>query len=381
MTHHRHPAGTTPAAYGDITQTEPGDAARGGIGANAKAATNAGHGPGRQTNFNNGTARRNAPALTRLTPRKDSLRKEGLHNGGLRKDSLRRDNPHKESLHKDSLLNDSLSKDSLHKNSLRKDNPRKDNLRKDSTHKTPPAPPQEPEEKHHGWVVGVGLNQFFPLGDQRGSTYNSNGLTGTLTDYLPVPMIRYYLNRKVYLQVEMQFNTPQPTAKNLVISQPAVDTSTRSGVLTRVATSASIQQLYYFNVPLSIHFNPWDNLAIGTGLQWSHLSNAIGEFDSSTSTSFNGNTPTVVDAKTTHSFKGDTLYQRIRTNEFRFLFDMNYTYKHWVLGLRYNQALSKFVNLQLPTGGTTQARNSSLQLYLRYILWDTRRKKNSPGPP
>ena len=252
--------------------------------------------------------------------------------------------------------------------------------RKDSSRKKPPAPPQEPKQKDHGWVFGVGLNEFFPVGGQNGSTYNSNGLTGTLSDYLPVPMIRYYLNHKAYLQVEAQFNTPQPTPKNLVISQPAVDTSTRSGIFTQISSSASIQQLYYFNIPFSIHFNPWDNLDIGTGLQWSHLTNAIGQFDSSTSTSVNGNIPTVVDAKSTHSFKGDTLYRRIKTNEFRILLDVNYTYKHWVLGLRYNQALSKFVNLQLPTGGTTQATNSSLQLYLRYILWDTRKKKLAKTP-
>lgn len=264
-----------------------------------------------------------------------------------------------------------------------KDSTRKNIARKDSTHKKPPPPPKEEDqkEKDHGWVFGVGLNQFFPLGNQRGSTYNSNGLTGTLTDYLPVPMIRYYFNRKTYIQLEAQFNTPQPTAKNLVISQPVPDTSTRSGVFTQVSSSASIQQLYYFNIPLSIHFNPWDNLNIGTGLQWSHLSNAIGEFDSSTSTSVNGNIPNVVDAKSTHSFKGDALYQQIKTNELRFLLDINYTYKHFVPGLRYNQALSKFVNLQLPTGETTQARNSSLQLYLRYILWDTRKKKAPAKTP
>lgn len=251
---------------------------------------------------------------------------------------------------------------------------------KDSSHKKPAAPPpeQDQKQKDHGWVVGLGLNQFFPIGGESGSTYNSNGLTGTLTDYLPVPMVRYYLNRKTYLQLEAQFNTPQPTAKNLVISQPAPDTSTRSGVFTQVVSSANIQQLYYFNIPLSLHYSPLDNLNLGTGLQWSHLSNAIGEFDSSTSTSVNGNSPTVVDAKATRSFKGDTLYRRIKTNELRFLVDVNYTYKHFVLGLRYNQALSNFVNIQLPTGGTTQARNSSLQLYLRYILWDTRKKKLPP---
>jgi hypothetical protein len=263
--------------------------------------------------------------------------------------------------------------------------------RSDSSQKKktpPPPPPQEKDEKEkdHGWEIGIGLNQFFPTGGQRGSTYNSDGLTGTLSDYLPVPMVRYYLNHRTYIQLEAQLNTPQPTKKNLVISSPVPDTSSQGGVFTQVQNSASIQQLYYFNVPLSIHFAPVDNLNIGTGLQFSHLSNAIGEFDSTTTNTYvngpstgtggnTGNTTTTSKADVTRSFKGDTLYDRIKTNELRFLLDVNYTYKHFVLGLRYNQALSNFVNIQLPTGGTTEARNSSLQLYLRYILLDTRKKK------
>lgn len=249
---------------------------------------------------------------------------------------------------------------------------------KDTAHKKPPPPPQDddPKEKDHGWVFGIGLNQFFPIGGQRGSTYNPDGLTGTLSDYLPVPMIRYYLSHKVYLQVEAQLNTPQATKKNLVFNSPVSDTSTIRG--TRIETSATLQQLYYFNIPLSFHYAVTDELNIGTGLQFSHLSNAIGNFDS---TLTNLTTNEVTNPKDTKSFKDDTLYRRIRTNEFRFLIDASYTWKHIVVGVRYNQALSKFIDVPLPTGGATQSRNSSLQLYLRYILWDTRKKKAPPKTP
>ena len=57
------------------------------------------------------------------------------------------------------------------------------------------------------------------------------------------------------------------------------------------------------------------------------------------------------------------------------MLDASYTYKHFILGLRYNQALSKFINVQIAPGQVTESRNSSLQLYLRYILWDGRKKK------
>jgi len=245
--------------------------------------------------------------------------------------------------------------------------------RKDTSHKKPPPPREDDnqKEKDHGWVFGIGLNEFFPIGGQRGSTYNTDGLTGTLSDYLPVPMIRYYLSHKAYLQVEAQLNTPQSTKKNLVFNSVLHDSTAIPG--TNVQTSATLQQLYYFNIPLSFHYAVTDDLNIGTGLQFSHLSNAIGNFDS---TLTNLRTNEVTNPKDTKSFKDDTLYRRIRTNEFRFLVDASYTWKHIVLGVRYNQALSKFINVPLPTGGSTQSRNSSLQIYVRYILWDTRRKRS-----
>jgi hypothetical protein len=251
---------------------------------------------------------------------------------------------------------------------------------KDSTHKKPAAPPVEKPktEKDNGWMVGIGLNQFFTVGGQQASSWNSGGITGTIGDYIPVPMVRYYFNEKLYVQLEAQFNTPQYTKKDLVIDESEPD-STAAAV--REVSSASINKLFYFNLPLSIHYEIYDNLDLGAGLQFSQLTNGIGNFTNSTSTYNYNNTGTTIDSSTqtqtqTKSFKGDSLYHEIKTNEFRFLIDGSYTYGHFILGLRYNQALSRFINVRIAaTQQVTQARNSSLQLYLRYILWDGRKKK------
>ena len=250
---------------------------------------------------------------------------------------------------------------------------------KDSAHKKPAAPPKasppkedQQKERQGGWMVGIGLNQFFTVGGQQASSFNSGGITGTLSDYIPIPMVRYYFNHKLYVQLEVQINTPQYTKKNVVISAPPPDSIRNAITTTTIQTSASIQKLFYFNVPLSVHYEPFDNVNLGAGLQFSRLSNAIGSFDSTISTQ---GSPDTVNLKATRSFKGDPLYQRIKTNEFRFLMDASYTYRHFIIGLRYNQALSKFINIQVAPGQITQSRNSSLQLYLRYILWDGRKKK------
>ena len=239
----------------------------------------------------------------------------------------------------------------------------------------PPAKKKEKETKEKGWMAGIGLNQFFPLGGQQ-SPYNSSGITGTITDYLPVPMLRYYFNRQLYVQLEAQFNTPQAAKKNVVISSPPQDSlpNTRQYQI----HSTSIKELFYFNLPLSIHYVPLENLNIGAGLQFSRLTDAIGSFDTSTWNMFG--TPDTVNTKSSRTLKGDTLYRKIRTNEFRLLLDASYTYKHFILGVRYNHALSPFVRVQIVPGQVTQSRNSSLQLYLRYILWDARKKKSASPP-
>jgi hypothetical protein len=74
--------------------------------------------------------------------------------------------------------------------------------------------------------------------------------------------------------------------------------------------------------------------------------------------------------------KEDPVYKEIKTIEWRILLDVNYQWQNLVLGVRYNQALSNFINVQVSSTQVTQARNNSVQLYLRYILWKNKKQKN-----
>jgi hypothetical protein len=241
--------------------------------------------------------------------------------------------------------------------------------------KTQPAPSKDDEkkEKQGGWMVGIGLNQFFTVGGQQASSFNSGGITGTLGDYIPVPMVRYYFNPKLYVQLEAQINTPQYTKKNLVAVSTPVDSigTTTSGATVTLQQSVAINKLFYFNLPLSVHYTVFDRLDLGAGLQYSRLTNGIGVFDSN----YAQNGVDTLETSETKSFKGDSVFSEIKTHEFRFLLDANYTWRHFIFGLRYNQALSKFIHVEISPGQITQARNSSLQLYLRYIFWDGRKRK------
>lgn len=228
----------------------------------------------------------------------------------------------------------------------------------DSTHKL----------KERGFAIAIGLNQFFAIGKQEHSLYNSNGTSGVLADYIPVPQIRYHFNKKLYMQGEAQFNAPQYTGTILARQSPP-DSAIQRPPLQR---SVYIKKLFYFNVPFSIHYSPAKNIYLGTGLQFSHLKNAVGLYENKRVGSTSQDTSNTAKFQTLKS--DDTTYSLLRTNEWRFLLDANYHWKRLTLGLRYNQAFNYFINARISNTEITQARNNSLQLYLRYDIWDGRKK-------
>jgi len=209
------------------------------------------------------------------------------------------------------------------------------------------------QEKNNerGWTFGAGVNQFLPINGQQTINYNSGGTRGVVTDYIPIPMVRYYFNHKLYIQGELQFNVPQYTKKIWIYNfSDSIEFS-----------RAFIAKLYYFNVPVSLHFSPIRNLFVGTGLQYSRLSNALAVYENGI-VSANGNS---VESSGVRSIKNDSLYYLLSKNEWKLLFDLNYQLNRFTLGIQYKYALTSFMD----------TKNNSLQLYLRYMIWDRRRKK------
>jgi len=229
----------------------------------------------------------------------------------------------------------------------------------------------DPQSPVKGWVVGIGLNQFFTVGGQARSDYNSGGTTGGLGDYLPVPMARYFFSRRVFVQMEAQFNAPQYTKKDLLADQSPPDTIGPAQIQRQ---SVYIKKLFYFNLPVSVHLSPFKNLFAGIGLQYSRLSNGVGLFENKLIVTGAQDSVKSISVK---NFKGDSTYQKLKTNEFRLLADVSYEYKNFILGARYNRALNNFINVHISGSQVTQSRNSSIQLYIRYILWDQRKKRKS----
>jgi hypothetical protein len=218
-------------------------------------------------------------------------------------------------------------------------------------------------------ALGFSLPLGFPLGDQKPGSYNINAKPNVISDFVPVPHMQYHINNKVYLQTELQLMNPQYIQPVLLSQQKNEVQSTN----TVYYNSVYARKLYYFNLPVGIHYSPFQHFYLGTGLQFSSLVSGVALHEQTKST-IGSNRYDLVSQRYT-KFKNDTLSARIDNNEFRLMLDANYYWRKFTVGLRYNQALSNYVSFRLNSSSPLfQDKNKSLQFYLRYNLWENHKK-------
>jgi len=226
------------------------------------------------------------------------------------------------------------------------------------------------EDKH--LAIGFSLPLGFPLGDQKPGAYNINAKPNLISDFIPVPHLQYHLNNKVYLQTEVQFMNPQYIQPVLLSQQ-----KTQLQASNRVQyNSVYAKKLYYFNIPVALHYSPFQHFYLGTGLQFSSLVSGVALYEETNSVIGSGSNTVV--SQRYNKFKRDSISDKIDNSEFRLMLDANYYWKQFTVGLRYNQALSNYVNFRLNNNAPLfQDKNKSLQFYLRYNLWEDHKKKGN----
>lgn len=220
-------------------------------------------------------------------------------------------------------------------------------------------------------IFGLALPLSFPISDQKAVAYNFNGGQNTVSDYLPTPNMQYHFGKESFLQAEVQVFNPQFIRPALLYQ--STQQQMISGNSRYVTTSIFAKKLYYFNIPVSIYYSPFKNFYLGSGLQFSTLMNGIAYSEYRAGYSM---FPQSTDSLMRYSyskFRSDTLSSRLNGNEFRLLLDAQYYWKRFAVGMRYNQGLGNYINLQVsPNMPNVVDRNRTLQFYLRYSLWSSR---------
>lgn len=218
------------------------------------------------------------------------------------------------------------------------------------------------------FAVGLSLPLGFPLGDQQALGYNRNAGANTVSDYLPSPHVQYYFNNKTFVQGEIQAISPQFIRPILMYDTKQFENGSNAWYYNTV----SARKLYYFNLPLTIHHSPMKNFYLGTGLQFSSLLSSVAFYEEKKVVGGQQ-----VYAKESYGrLSGDSLSGRLNNNEVRLLLDLNYYWQRFTVGLRYNQALNNYASFQVSNNTPfVYDKNKALQFYLRYNLWEDKKRK------
>ncbi len=225
------------------------------------------------------------------------------------------------------------------------------------------------------FAIGLSLPLAFPLSDQKVVAYNFNGGANTSLDYLPMPHVQFHINQKSYVQAEVQIVSPQ-YIQPVLLYQSKYEASGNTTGYRFITNSVYARKLYYFSLPVGVHYSPFKNFYLGSGIQFSSLLSGIAMYDKR---GYNSLGPVSGDTLITQSFskfKNDTISGRLNGNEFRLMMDANYYWHRFTVGLRYNQALSNYVSVRInSTAPLFTDKNKSMQFYLRYNLWEDKKRK------
>ena len=229
------------------------------------------------------------------------------------------------------------------------------------------------------FAFGLSLPLGFPIGDQEPLAYNSRGGVNTISDYIPSPHFQYHFNNKTYVQAGLQFKAPQFIHPLLLYQSQFM--YQQGPLLMEKITNITARKLYYFNIPLTIYHSPLKNFYMGTGLQFSNLLSGVAQYEQ-VEKRYNpiGPPQEYLVSNYFTKFKNDSLSSRLNRSEVRLLVDMSYYWSRFTVGLQYSQAFNNYVSFQVsPISPYTFDKNKSLQFYLRYNIWEDKKRKQPKG--
>ncbi|MEO8112423.1 MAG: hypothetical protein ABI594_20410 [Ginsengibacter sp.] len=213
---------------------------------------------------------------------------------------------------------------------------------------------------------GIALHQLVPVNGQKFVPYNSLGRKGTLADYIPSIYFRIYKDQKWCVQTELRYGAPQYNKEVLYFQQKIVD----SFNINTKTTSNRLKKTYYHQLPVSFNYFVLPHFSTGLGFTWNKFTSAVIEQEIK-----EANNITQVDTlqmkKIFNTTKPDSNFV---SSYFQAIIEMQYQLKHFSFGARYSFGLEPYIKFQLPGGQKQEEKNSSLQIFIRYNLWESKKK-------
>lgn len=208
--------------------------------------------------------------------------------------------------------------------------------------------------------AGIGLQQAIAINGQQSTSYNYNGKKGSLSDRIPSVYFRLQKG-KWFAQAEFQYSVPQPV-KPFSFSQK---TSFDASSLNLNKEQFSIQKLYYHQLPVSINYFVLPNWSIGAGGMYNILAGAVTEQEINRENVLTGDVSASRNVAPVKGYKDSFLYKTTAG----IIYQTDYHWKRFALGLRFTQNLQPFIKYTKPNGEIVDERNKVLQAILRFRLF------------
>ena len=223
------------------------------------------------------------------------------------------------------------------------------------------------KQKHYYFGAGLALHQLIPVAGQKSNPYNSLGRKSSLRDYIPSVYVRLYNDKKWFIQSEFRYGAPQYTKDIIFVPKKIIDTS--FAVVT--SESKTVKKTFYHQLPVSFNYFVLPGLSVGTGITFNKFSSAVVQQDINKSNNIT-QIDSLVSSDLVTQKKADSNFAKTYVQA---LFEMQYQWKRFSAGARYSFGLQPYLEFTLPGGIQRKEKNSSLQIFIRYELWQTRRKK------
>ena len=232
--------------------------------------------------------------------------------------------------------------------------------------KTTPSTRKEKEPRAIFFSAGIGLHQQIPIAGQEWTTFGALGRKGIFSDYIPSINFRMEKEGRWFLQTEFRYGAPQHT-KQLTYEQK-ISIDTISQVVT--TNSSSLKKTFYHQVPVTFNYYVLQNWSIGAGVQWNKFYSAVAE--QGVTRRNPGTTIDSVISKNIVKVSNDSS-TALASSWWQGVIQTQYQWKRFSIGARYSFGLQPYIRFTLPNQPLQEEKNSSLQIFLRYQLWRSKK--------
>lgn len=214
--------------------------------------------------------------------------------------------------------------------------------------------------------AGIAMQQQLPVSGQSLVPFNALGRKGSLRDYIPSIYVRLNRDDKWFVQSGFRYGAPQLV--NELLYNSRTDSVSPQKINT---TTTYLKKTYYHQLPLTFNYFVLPNWSLGTGVVWNKFSSAVSSRDITQQDRFTLADTVISSGAIIRSSKDDTTFTK---SFFQATFETQYKWKRLSIGANYSFGLQPYIKFSLPGGMPQEQKNASLQLFIRYELWKSKKK-------